>query len=112
MNSYFEFNEKSTNSYVFLEKTFPKLKSFTISTWLQIQNYEKKYIRKDVRTIFSYSIGKKIIDFTGGRCFATIGQADEIKNLKYLSAWPIVGKQRLFVKKFLPFLKNDIYFLN
>jgi len=57
LNSYFEFNEKSTNSYVFLEKTFPKLKSFTISTWLQIQNYEKKHIRKDIRTLFSYSIG-------------------------------------------------------
>ena len=72
---------------MFLEKTFPKLSSFTIATWLQIHNYtgfahanEKVNKRgsskvslssysysssasesaevKDTRTIFTYSYGK------------------------------------------------------
>lgn len=45
-----------------MEKTFPKLSAFTISTWLQIHNYTNptnnvdELFKKDFRTIFSYSI--------------------------------------------------------
>jgi hypothetical protein len=62
LNSYFEFKSKSTKNFVLLEKTFPKLSAFTISTWLMIHNYSytfnnvDEYLKKDYRTIFSYSL--------------------------------------------------------
>ena len=67
LNSYFEFEEKSTSGYVFYEKTFPKLKSFTLSTWLQIYNPLLKNSlnspQNDSRTIFTYSLGNFFIQF-------------------------------------------------
>lgn len=79
VNSYFEFNKKSKNHFVLLEKTFPELTSFTISTWLQIHNYftlqseflntetlnnefaKKARSNNDIRSIFSYSLSKSTI---------------------------------------------------
>jgi hypothetical protein len=64
LNSYFEFKSKAAKNFVVLEKTFPKLSAFTISTWLMIYNYThsvnnnvNEFLKKDFRTIFSYSIG-------------------------------------------------------
>ncbi|RNA30392.1 cadherin EGF LAG seven-pass G-type receptor 1-like isoform X1 [Brachionus plicatilis] len=53
LDSYFEFQEKSTSSYIFYEKTFPKLKAFTLSTWLQIYDHLNL---NDNKTLFTYSI--------------------------------------------------------
>lgn len=72
LNSYFEFTERSKNAYVLLEKTFPRLTSFTISTWLQVFNYSspsttllrsalsKKDVKTDWRTLFTYSTGNQM----------------------------------------------------
>ncbi|CAF0710943.1 unnamed protein product [Brachionus calyciflorus] len=61
LNSYFEFEDKSTSGYVFYEKTFPKLKEFTLSTWLQIYNYSSNYAyQNDSRTIFTYSLENSV----------------------------------------------------
>ncbi len=100
MNSYFEFNRKSKSHFVLLEKTFPRLESFTISTWIQIHNYltgssffnSEKLLKNnqrlakrlettnsDIRSIFSYSLAnyKNAIS-----CQITTAVKSKNKNIK------------------------------
>jgi hypothetical protein len=50
-----------TPTFVLLEKTFPRLTSFTIATWLQTYDYTMPDgVKNDTRTIFTYTLDNYI----------------------------------------------------